>query len=185
MVGIRSFPFGARPIFRGKLAVSFRECSWLFLGGWLAFCWDHFLKVPGETLMDRAATISLFMGLGLAGRPSRSALTKWEKVLGNAKKTVFVPIFCRSIVDESTNLLVSIGGFNRCCHFPNCCWDSIRLPTRESGNMKPVSHTCDPRRFIVKAQVLRVFFPHRCFRNLIIWLNFEKMATSELSRVTT
>ena len=25
MVGIRSFPFGARPIFRGKLAVSFRE----------------------------------------------------------------------------------------------------------------------------------------------------------------
>ena len=26
MIGIRSFPFGARPIFRGKLAVSFREC---------------------------------------------------------------------------------------------------------------------------------------------------------------
>ncbi len=27
MVGIRSFSFGARPIFRGELAVSFRECS--------------------------------------------------------------------------------------------------------------------------------------------------------------
>ena len=30
MVGIRSFPFGARPIFRGLNAVSFREsnCGW-------------------------------------------------------------------------------------------------------------------------------------------------------------
>ena len=32
MVGIRSFPFGAQPIFRGELLVPKRECSWWWFG---------------------------------------------------------------------------------------------------------------------------------------------------------
>ena len=49
MLGIRvTFPFGARPIFRGKLAVSFRECN-------------H----PKETVMNpRFQGCDLFIGMG-------------------------------------------------------------------------------------------------------------------------
>ena len=77
----------------------------------MAFCLGHFLKVPGDTLMDRAATISLFMGLGLAGRLSNGFVPQIDKGRkgtkgrqGSWKKTCFfVPISVDTIVDESTN----------------------------------------------------------------------------------
>ncbi len=42
MVGIRSFPFGFRPIFRGKLAVSFRVCINVYISIWR---WAKFIKL--------------------------------------------------------------------------------------------------------------------------------------------